>query len=151
MSFSLCLGLGACDSSGDGDGEASGSNGSSGDDGESGDEGEAHDVPTGAICPPGEETTITYTNFAADFFKFKCVTCHSADLSGDERFDAPESHDYDTRADVMEHGQDIDKWAGAYMSQVNDFMPPDDAEDIDFPTRREREDLAQWIACGYPE
>ena len=151
-SFSLCLGLGACDSGGgDGDGDADGS-GTSGGSGEAGETGEPDpDTPTGAICPPGEETTITYTNFAADFFKFNCTTCHSASLVGDERFDAPETHNYDTRMDIMTHGRDIDIWAGAYETQNNDYMPPPDADLDSFPTRREREQLSQWIACGYPE
>ena len=106
-------------------------------------------VPTEADCPG--DSALTWTNFADDFFDFYCRGCHSVEVEGADRNGAPVGVNWDTLAEVEARAAQIDRLAGAHGDIVNDFMPPVFVDGIVFPSRAEREDLAQWIACDLPE
>ncbi len=91
-------------------------------------------------CPPGG-TTLSYENFAEGFMGAYCNRCHSA-ASGD-RSGAP-------------LGTVLDNYPGLYnlrervflrAAAGNTTMPPGP----DDPPQRQRDELAEWIACGAPQ
>jgi len=101
--------------------------------------------PSGAECP--SDSTLTYETFARDFFSQYCVRCHSSTLEGTSRHGAPTSVNYDTLEGAQAVSSDIvDSMAAAGPEQYNAFMPPADPR----PSRDEREQLGQWLACGRP-
>ncbi len=108
--------------------------------------GEEEGAPTGATCPQG--STLTYDNFAANFFATYCTACHSSELQGADRNGAPADHNFDTLAGVVAEMEHVDQAAAAGPDSVNTVMPPDDADD--FPAEDERLDLGEWLACGAP-
>jgi uncharacterized membrane protein len=103
-----------------------------------------HGEPTGATCPPG--STLTYDNFGRAFMTKYCTRCHSSQLAGDARQDAPEGHDFDTREGVVAVQDHVDQMAAAGPDAVNTDMPPDGAA----PSEAERYQLGEWLACGAP-
>lgn len=105
----------------------------------------SHDEATsGATCPT--DNTLTYDNFGRDFFDGYCTRCHSSELSGDLRLDAPTGYDFDTLAGVRKHLDHIDMVSAAGPKATNTFMP----ETNPLPTLEERTQLGQWLACGAP-
>lgn len=100
--------------------------------------------PTGATCPT--DSTLTYANFGADFMGSYCTTCHSADAT--DRHGAPGGVNFDTQDEVVRHKAAIDSAAGKGPDASNDWMPDEDS--LMFPTDAEREQLAEWLACGAP-
>lgn len=100
--------------------------------------------PTETTCPP--TSTLTYANFGQAFMTTYCTRCHSSTLSGDARMGAPEFHDFDSQLGVQSVAEHIDEAAGAGPAAANDQMPPDGA----MPSLEERQQLAEWIACGAP-
>ena len=99
--------------------------------------------PSGATCPA--DSTLTYKNFAADFFATYCTRCHDSSLSGTARNGAPPDRNYDTLSGLVETGPTlIDHAAAASPTHTNTFMPPSDPR----PTQAEREQLGEWLACG---
>jgi hypothetical protein len=101
--------------------------------------------PSGAACVSG--STLTYETFASDFFAHYCVRCHSSKLEGTGRHGAPASLNYDTFEGVQAVSIDrIDSMAAAGPAQYNAFMPPAEPR----PSRAEREQLGQWLACDRP-
>ncbi|HTM20879.1 MAG TPA: hypothetical protein VL172_10235 [Kofleriaceae bacterium] len=104
--------------------------------------------PTGAACP--DTSTLTYDTFGSGFFGAYCTGCHGSDVTGDDRNGAPTDLNWDDFAIVMAHVDQIDRVAGAGPDATNEIMPP--AEDADtFPELDERQQLAEWIACGAPQ
>jgi uncharacterized membrane protein len=92
-----------------------------------------------AVCP-AEGTDLTYDNFGKRFLEHNCNGCHSA--GADERRGAPEGIDFDDLDEVHEWIDHIyDRAAGD-----NDSMPPGP----DDPPIEERDQLAEWLACGAP-
>jgi uncharacterized membrane protein len=104
------------------------------------DEGE----PTGATCP--DDSTLTYAEFGQPFFADYCTECHSVDAV--DRHGAPKSVNFDTQAEIQEHATKIDAAAGSGPDASNDWMP--DGAAASFPSDGEREQLAEWLACGAP-
>ncbi|HEY5920824.1 MAG TPA: c-type cytochrome [Kofleriaceae bacterium] len=100
--------------------------------------------PTGATCPP--TSTLTYASFGQTFMTQYCTRCHSSTLSGDDRMGATLDHDFDTQLGIQQVGDHIDRSAGSGPDATNDQMPPDGAR----PTLMERQQLAEWMACGAP-
>jgi uncharacterized membrane protein len=90
-------------------------------------------------CPPGG-TTLTYENFGAAFFAENCNGCHSADDANREG--APSNYVFDTQAAIQADAALIFARAAA----SNDAMPPGP----DMIPDQERDDLADWLACGAP-
>lgn len=90
-------------------------------------------------CPDGG-TTLTYDNFGQQFFTSWCNRCHSA--AAGQRHGAPITFVFNTLARVREHKSRIFERAAA----DNHSMPPDSVR----PSRKEREKLAVWLACGAP-
>lgn len=104
-----------------------------------------HDHATsGATCP--SDNTLTYESFGRDFFDSYCTRCHSSELSGDLRLDAPVGYDFDTLAGIRAHLEHIDMVSAAGPSATNTAMP----ETNPIPTLEERTQLGRWLACGAP-
>ncbi len=89
-----------------------------------------------AACPP-EGTALTYDNFGAEFFAANCNSCHSTGKSG-----APRAYRFDTRDEVVTHADRIFIRAAG----PNVTMPPGPED----PPFDERDQLAEWLACGAP-
>lgn len=100
--------------------------------------------PTGATCPDG--STLTYASFGEQFMADYCVMCHSS--TAEDRHGAPKSANFDTIEEIRAKADDIDSAAGKGPSASNDWMP--DSASVAFPTATEREQLAEWLACGAP-
>jgi uncharacterized membrane protein len=87
-------------------------------------------------CPPGG-TALTYANFGADFLAEHCNTCHATGADGAPaayRFDSPEQvRDLADRIFIRAAGPNV-------------TMPPGP----DDPPGEQREQLAEWLACGAP-
>jgi hypothetical protein len=90
-------------------------------------------------CPPGG-TTLTYTNFGASFINGYCESCHGSQAV--DRAGAPGEFIFDTVDQVQRHRVRI----FARSAADNDSMPPGP----DDPPEAEREQLADWLACGAP-
>lgn len=100
--------------------------------------------PTGATCPPG--STLTYASFGQQFMESYCTSCHASTLTGEARQGAPEFHDFDTIGGIRNVAGHIDQMAGSGPNATNTGMPNEDPA----PTMAERQQLAEWIACGAP-
>lgn len=99
-----------------------------------------------AACP--SDSAITYANFGKQFVSDYCVRCHSTSLTGGARNGAPSDHNFDTLAAIRDvEVSHINSMAGVVDGEVREFMPPSGP----FPTAAERQQLAEWLACGTPE
>lgn len=87
-------------------------------------------------CPP-TGTPLTYATFGQDFMARHCDSCHSFARSG-----APAAYRFDTVDDVRRHAARIFIRAAG----PNTTMPPGPSD----PPEHEREQLAEWLACGAP-
>jgi hypothetical protein len=85
-------------------------------------------------CPTGG-TTLTYQNFGSGFFAAWCIRCHGGP-------NGYSSRSFTTLDDIRQNKDRIFVNAAA----DNSFMPPGP----DGPTTKERDDLADWLACGAP-
>lgn len=110
-----------------------------------GGEDEIFGPPTQATCPP--DSTLTYANFGEPFMTDYCIRCHSSQLEGPARMGAPLFHDFDTYEGIVPVADHIDETAGSGPAATNDSMPLNGPQ----PSLEEREQLAEWIACGLPE
>jgi hypothetical protein len=99
---------------------------------------------TGAICG-FNPWALTYTNFAKDFMTKYCVECHDSNKIGAARKGATEFHDFDTLLGIKQVGDHVDEYAGSGPKATNELMPEVGAK----PTLAERQQLSEWIACGF--
>ncbi len=99
---------------------------------------------TQSECPQG--STLTYQNFGKPFMENYCTRCHATTKMGDDRQGAPTFHDFDTLFGVKAVWNHVDQTSAAGPAAFNDSMPPDSPK----PTRDERYQLGEWIACGMP-
>ena len=99
---------------------------------------------TGATCP--KSSTLTYDNFAKDFFSSYCTRCHATSVKGAARMGAPDDHNFETLDGIKEAMDHVDEVAGSGPKATNTKMPPDGAK----PSMTERQKLAEWLACGAP-
>ena len=90
-------------------------------------------------CPTGG-TTLTYANFGQEFMNTWCQPCHGS--NAENRHGAPGEFIFDTDAQIQLHADRIFVRAAA----SNDSMPPGP----DGPPRPQRDQLAEWLACGAP-
>lgn len=97
---------------------------------------------TETVCPPA--STLTYANFGQAFMGAYCTRCHSSTLTGGARMGAPEFHDFDSQFGVQAVADHIDQAAGAGPAATNTAMPLNAPQ----PSLAERQQLAEWIACG---
>lgn len=93
---------------------------------------ELDDLP----CPTSG-TTLTYANFGERFLGEYCNTCHATAKSG-----APSGYKFTTQDLVKKHAERIFIRAAG----PNTTMPPGP----DDPPESERDQLAEWLACGAP-
>lgn len=84
---------------------------------------------------------LTWENFGGPFLRNWCTGCHSADLAGSARYDAPPGTDFDTPASARAWRERI--WIRA--ADGNATMPPAGGPDME-----ERRRLGEWLACGAP-
>jgi hypothetical protein len=85
-------------------------------------------------CPPGG-TTLTYENFGEAFFQDYCIRCHGGPNGYSSRsFTSLDSIRAESARIFINAAGD------------NQFMPPGP----DGPPQSERDELADWLACGAP-
>lgn len=108
-------------------------------------EDEVFGPPTESVCPTG--STLTYANFGKPFMESYCTRCHSSELTGSARMGAPSFHDFDSNFGVKAVWMHVDETSAAGPAATNTGMPPDGAK----PTKAERLQLGEWIACGMPD
>ena len=88
-------------------------------------------------CPDGAD--VTYADVEV-LFTDKCVSCHSTELTGADRQNAPAGYDYDSYAAAIEHPT-------MTWTEVNlGHMPPSAALSDD-----DKETIRGWYACETPE
>ena len=95
-----------------------------------------------AGCDPGacpEESTVLWVDVEPLFAEY-CLGCHSSQLSGEARREAPEAYDYDTAAESRAHPN----WTWAEIQLGH--MPPS-APLLD----QDQQQIREWLACGGPE
>jgi hypothetical protein len=90
-------------------------------------------------CPTGG-TKLTYENFGKAFFTGYCNTCHSA--PDGERRGAPEAYVFGSVDEIRINKVRIFRDSAG----TNDSMPPGP----DDPPLAQRDQLAEWLACGAP-
>jgi len=90
-------------------------------------------------CPPGG-TPLRYDEFGAGFFATWCQNCHAG--AATNRHGAPRDVTFDTADQIRNRAARIFERAAA----TNTSMPPG----LDDPAELEREQLAEWLACGAP-
>jgi len=93
---------------------------------------ELDDMP----CPTNG-TTLTYASFGQAFMGDHCNECHSNAKAG-----APSGYKFDTQDQIKKHASRIFIRAAG----PNVTMPPGP----DDPPELERDQLAEWLACGAP-
>ena len=86
---------------------------------------------------PATGTALTYENFGAAFLADHCNRCHADSSSG-----APRTYRFDSVEDVRIHADRIFIRAAG----PNVTMPPGP----DDPPGDQRDELAEWLACGAP-
>lgn len=95
-----------------------------------------------AGCDPGdcpEDSSVAWVD-VEPLFTEHCTSCHSTELEGADRRDAPVGYDYDTAAAARSHPN----WTWAEITLGH--MPPSGAlADSD------QELLREWLACGGPD
>ena len=87
-------------------------------------------------CPTAG-TALTYASFGQQFMADHCNECHSSSKAG-----APGSYKFDTHDQVKGHAKRIFIRAAG----PNVTMPPGP----DDPPESDRDQLAEWLACGAP-
>lgn len=102
--------------------------------------------PTESVCPPA--STLTYASFGKPFMEAYCTKCHHSALRGAERMGATSFHDFDTLFGIKAVHEHIDFTSASGPAATNTSMPPDGHPQ---PTREERTQLGEWIACGMPD
>lgn len=98
--------------------------------GDDGDDGAAPDC-SGDVPTYGELTILEI-----------CTGCHSSELSGDDRMEAPADVNFDT----YEAAVDASLLAIGVLS--NGTMPPPEA---DQPSEAQRQDFYDWAGCDTPQ
>lgn len=87
-------------------------------------------------CPP-TGTTHTYGSFGERFVDSYCNSCHSTSKNG-----APSAFRFDTVEDIRKHAARI----FVRSAGPNTTMPVGPVD----PPAEERDQLAEWLACGAP-
>lgn len=90
-------------------------------------------------CPPAG-TQLRYQNFGAAFVDAYCQSCHSSQSI--DRQGAPGEFIFDTVEQIQRHRARIFVRSAA----DNDSMPPGPND----PSKEQRKQLAEWLACGAP-
>ncbi|MBS1123580.1 MAG: hypothetical protein H6Q90_5808 [Deltaproteobacteria bacterium] len=94
-------------------------------------------VPIDDLPCPDAGTQLTYESFGAVFFADHCNRCHSEAKNG-----APENYRFDTADEIRTLADRIFIRAAG----PNVTMPPGPKD----PPTAERDQLAEWLACGAP-
>lgn len=94
----------------------------------------------GGVDRATNPNAVTYENFGQGFFETWCQSCHAAAVT--DRNGAPDDIFFDTRDDIWRlRTQVYAQAAGANASMPIGPHGPSDVE---------REELADWLACGAP-
>jgi hypothetical protein len=92
---------------------------------------------------PNCDKAFTWSTGAEKFFSTYCTSCHSSELTGAARHNAPPDANFDTYQGVYDDRFYILDLATGF----NPSMPRSGPE----PTDAEREAIALWIACDLPK
>lgn len=90
-------------------------------------------------CPP-QGTPLRYSSFGAPFMNAYCQSCHGSQAI--DRQGAPGEFIFDTLEQIQRHRARIFVRSAAN----NSSMPPGP----DDPPADQRQQLADWLACGAP-
>jgi uncharacterized membrane protein len=111
--------------------------------GDSKSSGEEEGTLSGATCPT--DSKVTYDEDIKPFMAKYCTTCHDSSLSGNARHDAPDDHNFETMAGIVEEAHHIDTHAASGPDATNTAMPP---AGYPAPSKAERAKLGEWLACN---
>ncbi len=89
------------------------------------------------VCDAG----VTYENSAKAIVAKYCLGCHSSEVSGDARQKAPDDANFDTEAELYDHGGHV------FEKIVANSMPPDNAS-VGKLTAAERQSFLVWLECS---
>jgi uncharacterized membrane protein len=100
----------------------------------------------GADSQPGPDECagLTWKSVGAPFVQTWCVQCHSVAVKGDDRNDAPNSVNFDTRDLVAAQADLID----FVLDGKGPEMPPKGQA---APSAKEIETFLLWLDCGAPQ
>src|SRR5688572_24280712 len=84
--------------------------------------------PDAPLALDGEDIGYGWDHVSPMFFEVYCTSCHSRELTGPSRNEAPEGYDWDDPASVREHREIIRRAVGE-----TNFMPPTFAVSAGFP------------------
>ena len=103
-------------------------------------------APEAGDSQPGTEECagMTWKTVGAPFVQTWCVQCHSVAVKGDDRNDAPNSVNFDTRDLVAAQTELID----FVLDGKGPEMPP---KGQPAPSAKEVEAFLLWLDCGAPE
>lgn len=88
-----------------------------------------------------QTSTLTYENWAEGFFAQNCTSCHHSSLSGEERFGAPRTANFDTLDRIRAQAKAIRE---AVLSD-DPYMPPSGVA-----WWWDRDSLREWMDSGMP-
>ena len=103
-------------------------------------------TPEGGDSPPDPDECedLTWKSVGAPFVQTWCVGCHSVAVKGDDRNDAPNSVNFDTRDLVAAQAELID----FVFEGKGPTMPP---KGEPAPSAKEVETFLLWLDCGAPK
>jgi uncharacterized membrane protein len=91
---------------------------------------------------PTECDGLTWRTVGEPFVLSWCLSCHSENVTGDARQDAPKTINFDTREKVEELAAAIE----FVLDRDDPTMPP-----VGGPSAKETERFLLWLDCGAPE
>ena len=93
---------------------------------------------------PDECKGLTWKSVGDPFVQTWCVACHSVTVKGDDRNDAPNSVNFDTRDLVAAQAELID----LVLDREEPTMPP---KGQPAPPAKDIEQFLLWLDCGAPD
>lgn len=93
-------------------------------------------------CDPGscpEDSTVTWAD-VEPLFSEHCTSCHSSQLTGADRLEAPVGYDYDSLENARAHPN----WTWAEI--LLGHMPPAGALG-----EQDQQMIREWLACDGPD
>lgn len=99
-------------------------------------------LTSGATCPSNSH--LSYASFGQAFISSFCLRCHSETITTGRQ--APLDRNFDRLELIRPLARLIDQQAGAGPLATHSVMPPT----APMPSLEQRQQLAEWLACGAP-